>query len=807
MRGLVGPRYARDVVDAWAADLPAALSRIPRDAFQVGLVGHLPGDLAAGVRAVTEAPLLPESADSQPGRLLRIVHTEGEPELEEHTPHGAPWHWSTARPDPVPQLRAQATGLQAERAALTDEDESAASDVTQYERRVARLQQDVMSLTMADVEARRTADTFTRRLEAAEFQLARVLRSRDDVRARLPAVLADDSATGAFRGLSAAVLAPFHPATLDELAREDEHVTAAREAVAEARRDVEGAEARATDARAQLDAHSIHLRDARNALHEAAQRRNTLRSRADQLSRKRLALAQRMDDAAIARRATLTDDLAARLHGDPRGRLRLRWPQGGFPGSVILLVAPGSHHEDAVVQQSADDSIAERADALVVCARMDDPPDVQRVLDIRRMARSCPRVAVLFTDAHGDRAAARAAWASALLLPEDRLLAIALPADRMSSDSRADTQIIAAGRREREALGRALLLGPPVARAAGLSRALRTTAARIDAEVRRIHQHQHTQLQTLEAQRIVDIEGFSAERTLAVTRHIAPAASRAREQVKASVQKVLQRAASVWVAEVQRAVEASALEALRSAIPDRLQAIVDDTRRAGAHSAWRSLSQAGEHLLDLALAPLSERVRLTARATSPPDQPPPLPAAETASCDAVLQEVRAGIEAPKSALVTPASLAGGALGGALLGPLGVVLGAGAGLLAERVSDSLPRRRAALVDQINALFETLTPKLMDEAVSRLDGAEMDLGASLDAHLPQALARYDIWWHEQRDACARWTRQQADPLRRLSTARDSLRAAAAGIELRIAQDSTSGVLAPTPADVAEPPPLAD
>ena len=819
LQPLAGRTVDAQVLATWATDLPAAQARIGREATQVGIVGHLHGDLARGLEALYEAPLLRPSADETAGRLLRIVHVKGEPELEEHTPDGAPWHWSTAHPDPVPPLRAQATGLQAERAALTEEDLTTCRDVTEWERRVGRLQQDVVHLTGAVGDAERTATEAARHCEGEETRLARALSGRDAVQERLPGLLATPPTTGV-RGLSAAVLAQFHPGTLDELAREEASVERARKALAAARAVFEDADARACNARARLASHEQKLTEARRSLADAVQRRTTLRRRADQLSRKRLSLAQQMDDAAEARRSTLADDLAARLHGDPRGRLRLRWPHGGLGDTVIALVAPGTLSTDPVLRRAAEDALATRADALLVCAALGDPPAPDRARTIRRMARSCPRVALVFTDdpvaerpaaegatadaARARRQAARNAWAEALGVSEDQVLAVVLcPPDPTTPDP-SGSQTLRLARRERVALGQALLHGPPVARAAAVAQAIRATASRVDAELRRRESGHAQRLAQLEAQRIDDPAAFALDRRDDITRNLAPVAERARAATRTAIEDALRRAEHTLVSELRGARDEPTLVALREQLPDRVSGLLRELESLAARASARAQAQAVDQLIDLAITPLSERVRLTAQATRPPDTPPVLEADETAEHDAVLQQLQAALDKTTAGSPAPAVLAGGAIGAALLGPLGALLGAGAGAWANKVSASLEKRRAETIRLVEQTFDQARATLGDRATHRLDGAELRIAAAVDARLLPTLDRFMAWWADQRDELRRQAVAARVPQQRLAEVRDQLVARAVELDQAIAGSThTAGVLA-TPAYVASLPP---
>jgi hypothetical protein len=807
---LLGRGVDATTIARWTADLPGARARITREATQVGIVGHLEGDLAAGIEAVYESPLLRSNADAEGGRLLRIVHTDGEPELEEHTPDNAPWHWSTAHPDPVPPLRAQATGLQAERAALTEEDQSVSHEVSSREKTVSRLQQDVVNLSGSVGEAQRAADHAARHLEAEEARLARALKGLDGVRDRLPAVLADRPKDGV-RAFSAAVMAPFHPNTLDELAKEEASVARARAAVAAARSVWEVADARVCDARARLAAHEQKLIEARRQLSHASKRRVTLRARAAQLSRKRLSLAQQMDDAAEARRSTLADDLAARLHGDTRGRLRLRWPRGGLGATLIVLVSPGTHSDDPVTRRAAEDALSTRADALVVAASIHAQPDSERVRVVRRMARQCPRVALLFYDAPALdtecqplRKRARTSWADALGVPSESILAIAVP--RPDDDTRSTgNPAEQLARREREALGQALLKGPPVARAAALAQAIRTTASRVDAEVRRIEQAHEQLSRQLESQRIDDPAAFASARRDALTRNLHPVAERARDATRSAVQAALQQARDRLIQEARGAPDTLTITALRDQLADRIELVWKDIDAIGRQAAARSQSRAIDQLMDVALAPLSERVRLTAQATRPPDSPPSLPEEENEACEAVLQQLREAIHTSDARSPAPAVLAGGAIGAALLGPLGALLGAGAGAYANKVNASVERRRAATIALVQKAFDQAAQPLEERAVAQLDGAEMALATAVDARLLPMLDRFMVWWEDQRDALRQRRARATDHVRRLVHVRDALVSQAVELDHAIAASTeTAGVVA-APAYEASLPPL--
>jgi len=804
VQALLGRGIDPQTASQWAADLPAAQARITREATQVGLVGHLPGDLARGAEALYDAPILRDNADRAAGRLLRIVHTDQEPELEEHTPDGAPWHWSTAHPDPVPPLRAQATGLQAERAALTKEDQNALRDVSSWERKVARLQQDVVNLSSAVGDAQRAVDIAVRHREAEEHRLARSLSTRGAVQDRLPKVLANRPKEGV-GALSAAVLAQFHPNTLDELAKEDIAVERARKAVAATRAIWEDADARACDARSRLASHEEKLSDARRSLSHAMQRRNTLRSRADQLSRKRLSLARQMDDAAEARRSTLADDLAARLHGDPRGRLRLRWPKGGPGHTIIALVAPGTHADDPVARRAAEDALSTRADALLVCASIHDTPTPERARVLRRMARACPRVALVFFDVpladdSRRRRTARQAWATALDVAPEQILAVALPA----VTSRSDNHALELARREREALGLAILDGPPVARAAGVARAIRTTASRVDAEIRRQEQAHEQQRILLDAQRIDDPAAFALSRRDDITRALAPATERARATTRTAVDSALQQALAQLEQEVRAAPDRPTFLALRSQLPTRIEGLWSEVEALGIRSADRAEARAIDSLLDVALAPLSERVRLTAQATRPPNSPPPPPDEDTAARDAVLGKLQTALDEGAARSPAPAVLAGGAIGAAVLGPLGAVLGAGAGAWANKVGASLEKRQDEAIRLVRHAFADAHPLLEAGALSRLDGAEMRVATAVDARLIPMLDRFMAWWADQRDDVQRRRMSAAEPIRQLARVRDALVASAVELDHAIAAAASTAGVVVKPAYVASLPP---
>ena len=811
LRGLAkgSGRLRAEVVDAWVGLLAPAIARLRREAVQIALIGHQHGDLARAAAVIYEAELLPDDADEAPGRLLRIVWTDGEPELEEHTPNGSPWHWSTAHPDPVPPMMAQATGLQAERAALTREDQDTSTESAKLARRVNRLQQDVLSLSSAVHEARTAERESAQALAAEETRLARILSQRDAVKARLPVALQQEVPTGSIRAIQAAVQAPFHPNTLDELAREDEAVERARAAVAHVQAIWESADARHRDAQARLQAHDQHLREARSALSTAQTRRVTLRDRADALSRKRLALAQQMDHAAEARRNTLADDLAARLHGDSTSRLRLRWPHAGLGSDTICLMAPGTLAPDPSTRRLAEDMLTQRADALVLGARLDTPPAADRVQALRRMSRTCPRIALLFHDlVPGDEASrlsARNAWAGALQVAPERVLAVALPGDAMTSTQRTDEAPLRAGRRERAALVEALRTGPPIARAAGIARAIRSAAGRVDAEHRRLEHGHATQLALLEAQRIDDIPAFVADRREAIARHVAPAAHRAREAVSRAVSDHLSQTRALLAGELHGAPDVATLDLLREQLPERLVHALEDGRHLARRAVRRAEARAVEELIDAALTPLSERVRLSAQATRPPDHPPSLSADEDSAQKAILDKLRDVLDDDQTS-TTPAALAGGAIGAALLGPVGALLGAGAGVLASKVGGGLPKRRQAAIELLDKALVELEADAQRRALTRLEGCELRVGTRVDTQLPPTLTRYVAWWTEQRAELGRQGVRLQQPLGRLQQVRDRLMASVIELEEAIASESaTSGVVtAPAYAASLPPPP---
>ena len=68
-----------------------------------------------------------------------------------------------------------------------------------------------------------------------EAHLTRVLHKRSEVLDRLPTALQTHTPSSSLQSIQAAVQAPFHPRTLDDLAREDEFVEQARAAVARTR--------------------------------------------------------------------------------------------------------------------------------------------------------------------------------------------------------------------------------------------------------------------------------------------------------------------------------------------------------------------------------------------------------------------------------------------------------------------------------------------------------------------------------------------------------------------------------------------
>ncbi len=809
LRGLAkGSGHARsEVIESWLTLLAPPAARLRREAFQVALWGHEPGDLAHAVAVIYEAELLPCDADERPGRLLRIVWTDGEPELEEHTPDGAPWHWSTAHPDPVPPMMAQATGLQAERAALTREDQDTSSESTKLSRRVGRLQQDVLSLSSAVRDALRVRQQTTLSLEGEEARLTRLLGKRNAVRARLPTALQEEVPTGRIRAIQAAIQAPFHPNTLDDLAREDASVEQARAALAHVRSIWNDAEARVCDAQARLATHDVHLREARTALRTAQSRRGNLRDRADALSRKRLALAQRMDDAAEARRSTLADDLAARLHGASTGRLRLRWPLEGLGPKSIGLISPGTLSTNATTRRLAEDALAQRADALVVAASIKSSPSAERVKALRRMARTCPRVALLFHDLiPGDdtlRAAAREAWATALNVPVARVLAVALPGDAMMSTQRADEAPIHAGRRERAALVEALRRGPPVAQAASVARALRSTAGRVDSELRRLAHTQATQVALLEAQRIDDISAFVAHRRDAIARHVAPAACRARDAVARAVLEHLSQTQDELAVKLRAASDVDTLDLLIETIPDHLVKAMEEGRYSLQRVAQQAEARAVDELMDVALSPLSERVRLTAQATRPPDLPPSRSGKQDIVPTEVLERLREVFDHDHS-FAAPAALAGGAIGAALLGPVGALLGVGAGGFASKVGDGLPKRQEAAVKHLAQAVKELEVTARRGALARLDGCELRVGTRVDTLLPPTLNRYVDWWTEQRAELARIGVRLRLPIGRLEQVRDELMSAAVEIEEAIVNHTSTAGVVSAPAYVASLPP---
>lgn len=791
---------------SWMLDLERARSRVARSTINIGVLGHLPGDLALAVHALFGEPLLPAAADARAGRLTRIVPLsgDGEPELEEHAPDRDPWHWSNAHPDPVPRLRAQATRLQAERAALTHEDQEVASEAAELAKRVARLQGDVLSLTSAVGDAARKEAAAREVVEVAEKQLARARSGADAVRERLPGVLAQDDQPQGIRGLHAAVVASFHQATLADLDHHDSHVDAALAELQRARLAHEDADARAVDARARLAAHEERLTQARSALSQAKSRRERLRSRAAKLSSERLGLAQRMDHAAHERRATLTDDLAARLHGDPRGRLRLRRAAGALGPDVVVLVAPGTHAESEEVRRASESSVSERADAMILGARLADPPDPDGVAALRRVARSCPRVGLLFTDARGPsdprRAPARAAWAAALNLPVNRVLAAAvtLPHPDDADDGEAC-------RRECHALGLALQADPPAARTAAAARALRSTAQRLDAELRRIERHGVSQRALLDAQKIEDAEAFVAERLTVTARHVAPAAERVRDTVRAAAAHTLKTAGDSLCDAIRAAPDRAALDHLSAAAADRLDRAAMDARTAADRAVGPAMRRAVDDLVGIALEPLSERVRLAVHATRPPVTPERAPAPD-ADTTAVLDTLRAALN-PAAARPGPALLAGGAIGAALMGPLGAVVGAGAGLLANHLGAGVERRRKAMVDIVEDTVAKAISEVSDPVVATLVDIEPTLTTALAAELPSTLRRYADWWHNQRAEQDSWARRTRAELQALAHARDTLVGQAADLEelLSIAAEGSSGVVvAPAYAASLPPPP---
>jgi len=466
------------------AGLQSATARIHREATQVGVLGHLPGDLARAVHIAFGQPLLHAAADSTPGPLLRIVPTSGEAELEEHTHGGSPWHWSTAHPDPVPPLQAQATHLHAEQAAVATEDQRVQAEAVQSEQAIRDAQQAVFRCIGALRSAERTGCEARQRAASARTELD-VARSRHPDAAKGPS-----PSSGLSRRMLAAVGSPFPPDTTDARPPHDAAVAAANAQVHDTTAQLAAAESAIEQARAHLRAAETALVTARRAHRGAATRHRDLRTRAETLSRERLALARRMDHAARTRLATMADDLATRLHGDPTRRLRLRWPSPPFGDQVIALVAPGTHAADPLTRRTAEQALASRADALLICASLVHPPEAERARVIRRMARQCPLVAFLFfhegppsSAEPAAHVATKDAWAEALGIPRDRLLASSI-----ASEVAPPTGTSIAGertRRECRVLGLSIQHAPPVARSVHLAQAIRAAAQMVDREHQR----------------------------------------------------------------------------------------------------------------------------------------------------------------------------------------------------------------------------------------------------------------------------------------------------------------------------------
>ena len=796
-----------EVVDGWVSLLAPSVARLRREAFAVGLLGHQAGDLARMTAALYESELLPEDADQAPGRLLRIVWTDSEPELEEHTPHDSPWHWSTAHPDPVPPLMAKATGLQAERAVLTREDQEITKEAGRLERQVSQLQQEVLVLSSAAQDARAAERQAAKALQAEEAQLTSALQRHGEVRMRLPHALQTDKPSSHLQSLQAAVQAPFHPQTLDELAREGQTVEQAQERVAQAHAHWEAAEASAGAAKSRLTDHEQQLRKVRGALTAANQRRQQLRDRADVLSRTRLSLAQQMDHAAEARRSTLADDLAARLHGDSTGRLRLRWPHAGLGADTISLLAPGSLSPDTSTRQLAEDVLTQRADVLLVGARLSTSPAAARVQALLRMLRSCPRIALVFHDHQKDaievRLAARNAWAEALRVHSKRILAVALPGELMSQAPHTDGAPLRAGRREIAALVEALRAGPLVARAACISNAIRSTAKRVDSELRRQQRGHEAQLKLLEAQRIVDIPAFIAERDADIDRHVEPVAHRAREAVRRSVVDHLAQLRTDLTSELRSATDTESLELICEQLPSRLIQAMQDGQQLARRAAIQAEERAIQELIDAALTSLSERVRLSSMATLPPGQEPSLAEEEDEAQQAILDRLRTSLqEEPTATSTGSAALAGGAIGAALLGPMGALIGAGAGVLVSKVSGGLGKRCQSIVEQLDQTIRELELEAVRQATARLDDCELRIGARVDALLPKTLARYVNWWTKQRAELTRQHDRLQPGWLQLEQVRDRLLASAAEVVQAIARDRSPGVMLPTIHDEPQP-----